>query len=79
MWPGFKAAELGSPDEAKSFGNPERNFGISLIKKDDSYVHFLDDDNAMHPEFWRQIYPLIMKKEHEFISFDQERTPGDPG
>lgn len=30
-------------------GNPQRNFALDKIKK--GYVHFLDDDNILHPRF----------------------------
>lgn len=79
VWPGLRSASVEPSDEPRTFGNPERNFGISLIPDGAraSYVYFLDDDNAMHLQFWRQIYPLLlMKNGHDFITFDQERTPG---
>lgn len=77
VWPGLRSASVEPLDEPRTFGNPERNFGISLISDRASYVYFLDDDNAMHPEFWRQIYPLLLTRNgHDFITFDQERAPG---
>ncbi|HXK19795.1 MAG TPA: glycosyltransferase family 2 protein [Polyangiaceae bacterium] len=36
-----------------SWGNPQRNRGLSLAKRD--YVYFLDDDNIVHPK----LMPLL--------------------
>jgi hypothetical protein len=77
VWPGIKTSDRNAPDEPQTFGNPERNFGISLVQRPESYVYFLDDDNGVHPEFWRSIYPLLsLQATHDFITFDQERVPG---
>lgn len=50
-------------------GNPQRNYGISLI--DDGYIYFLDDDNIIHPNFW-EIVPLL--DNNCFYTFNQFRT-----
>lgn len=32
-------------------GSPQRNDGIKLVE--DGFIYFLDDDNIIHPEFWK--------------------------
>jgi glycosyltransferase involved in cell wall biosynthesis len=50
-------------------GNPQRNFGLSLVK--DGFVYFLDDDNIIHPEFWNIVLTLDT---NYFYTFDQQRV-----
>jgi len=50
-------------------GNPQRNYGITLV--DDGFIYFLDDDNIMHPHFWAIVDILDNNK---FYTFDQLRT-----
>jgi len=33
-------------------GNPQRNYALSKIKNEESYIYFLDDDNIVHPELY---------------------------
>ncbi len=33
-------------------GNTQRNYGLSFVE-DDNYIYFLDDDNIIHPNFWK--------------------------
>ena len=35
-------------------GNTQRNYALSLVE-DDNYIYFLDDDNIIHPDFWKII------------------------
>jgi hypothetical protein len=35
-------------------GNTQRNYGLSLVE-DDNYIYFLDDDNIIHPNFWKHV------------------------
>lgn len=76
VWPGRQLESVERPKNRNTFGNPERNFAISLIQLQDSYLYFLDDDNGMHPDFWYYIYPEVAQKKYDFITFDQERIPG---
>jgi hypothetical protein len=50
-------------------GNPQRNYGISLIN--DSFIYFLDDDNIIHSNFWNIVDIL---DNNYFYTFDQQRT-----
>ena len=51
-------------------GHPQRNFGMSLV--DDGFIYFLDDDNIIHPNFWKiEITP------EKFYTFDQIRKAND--
>jgi len=50
-------------------GNPQRNFGLSLIN--DGFVYFLDDDNIIHPEFWNIASRLDI---NYFYTFDQKQV-----
>ena len=88
VWPGIKPTDVDEAvDELQTFGNPERNYGISLVEHQNGYVYFLDDDNGIHPAFWERIYPLLLPLSaaaaaaaaagvYDFITFDQERAPG---
>ena len=52
-------------------GNPQRNYGISHISNEDTYIYFLDDDNIIHPE----LYNLLDTVEpNKFYTFDQNRN-----
>jgi len=53
-------------DAGGVFGNAQRNYGISLVKK--GHIYFLDDDNIIHPRFW-QLIPHL--EENTFFTFDQ--------
>lgn len=53
-------------------GNPQRNLGLKFVSK--GYVYFLDDDNIMHPNFWK-VYNSINNLENIY-SFDMERQDG---
>ena len=50
-------------------GNPQRNYGMSLV--DDGYIYFLDDDNIIHPKFWSIIDSLDGNK---YYTFNQIRN-----
>jgi hypothetical protein len=73
-----KIIELGhmSPPGTCS-GNSQRNLALSLFHG--GMVYFLDDDNIIHPNFWKLV-PMF--KEDRFYTFDQQRwdefvaTPG---
>jgi hypothetical protein len=48
-------------------GNPQRNYGVKLIKE--GLIYFLDDDNIIHPDFW-----TLNLNEDYFYTFDQNRN-----
>jgi hypothetical protein len=57
------------------YGNPQRNCALDHIQTfantENIIVYFLDDDNAVHPEFWK------IAKSFEpglFYTWDQKRT-----
>ena len=57
------------------WGHGQRNFGLEHIKKeysnDNIFVHFLDDDNVVHPNF----YNLAKRFQKNYLyTFDQQRT-----
>jgi len=68
-----KITELGhqSPPGTCS-GNSQRNVGLAHVRAS-GLVYFLDDDNIIHPTFWRII--LGFDDEH-FYTFDQQRWDG---
>ena len=55
-------------------GNSQRNRALDDIKH--GLVYFLDDDNVIHPNFWK-ILPNIMLG--HITTFDQARTAHDGG
>lgn len=42
------------------WGHPQRNFALEQIKDDDTFIYFLDDDNIIHPDFYK-IIPILEK------------------
>ena len=47
-------------------GNPQRNYGMSLVS--DGFLYFLDDDNLVHPTFWSILESV---EPDYFYTFDQ--------
>jgi hypothetical protein len=73
-----KILEMGhSSPPGTCSGNSQRNRGLAKVQH--GMIYFLDDDNIVHPDFWK-IVPLF--KEEHFYTFDQQRwdefvsTPG---
>jgi hypothetical protein len=49
-------------------GNPQRNLGIKSVS--DGFIYFLDDDNIVHPNFWKVLSTF---QPDYFYTFDQLR------
>lgn len=47
-------------------GHPQRNYGISHVE--DGYIYMLDDDNIIHPDFWKICITFEMPY---FYTFDR--------
>lgn len=47
-------------------GNDQRNYGITQIKNEDTYLYFLDDDNIIHPGLYTLINKIIGIKLYTF-------------
>lgn len=52
------------------WGNSQRNLALFHILNNDSFVYCLDDDNLLHPDFFKSIKP-IDKTNYDIITFDQ--------
>jgi len=63
-----KIIEVECNDEG-IYGNPQRNYG--MIFADNGFIYFLDDDNIIHPNFWRIID--LLDDDSKFYTFDQLR------
>jgi SAM-dependent methyltransferase len=50
-------------------GNPQRNFAIKNIKNKNTYLYYLDDDNIIHPDFYKL---LSIIGENKFCTFNQK-------
>lgn len=50
-------------------GNPQRNYALSMIKNEDTFIYYLDDDNIIHPSLYK-LMNIIDK--NKMYSFDQE-------
>jgi hypothetical protein len=53
-------------DISSSYGNCQRNYGLSLVNN--GHIYFNDDDTTLHPLLWNNIQKLY---NYDFISFDQ--------
>ena len=47
-------------------GNPQRNYGLTKISNLDTYIYYLDDDNIIHPQFYRLLNVLVKNKIYTF-------------
>jgi hypothetical protein len=54
-----------------NYGNPQKNYGLSVVKNEESYIYFLDDDNIIHPD----LYSLTLLPD-KIYTFDQENKDG---
>lgn len=72
FWPGVEANH---EDDPSTYGNLGRNFGLGLVHDKLSYIYFLDDDNIIHPNFWKFVYPVLLEGKNDFITFDQLHRP----
>jgi len=52
-------------------GNTQRNYGLSFVEED-NYIYFLDDDNIIHPNFWKIIEELETYTIHTFNQYRDE-------
>ena len=50
--PRVREVEYADASGISAAGNAQRNFALRLLHGD-GYVYFLDDDNVVHPNFWR--------------------------
>jgi hypothetical protein len=53
-------------------GHPLRNYGLSQIKNQDTFVYFLDDDNIIHQDLYKLLN--VVKKDF-FYTFNQINGP----
>jgi hypothetical protein len=53
-------------------GNTQRNYGLSFVEED-NYIYFLDDDNIIHPNFWKVIQELETDTIHTFNQYRDKR------
>ncbi len=52
-------------------GNPQRNFALTKIKNEDTYLYYLDDDNLIHPN----LYNLLNQIQGvQLFTFNQYNT-----
>jgi predicted O-methyltransferase YrrM len=56
-------------------GNPQRNYALSNIRFEDTYLYFLDDDNIIHPDLYKLLDILDNDKIYTFNQ--QDRIKGD--
>lgn len=51
-------------------GNPQRNFALSKITNQDTFLYFLDDDNLIHPDLYRLLNIIDNKKMYTFDQYN---------
>jgi glycosyltransferase involved in cell wall biosynthesis len=47
-------------------GNPQRNYALSKVENEDTYIYFLDDDNIVHPKLYNLLHVLEPNKIYTF-------------
>jgi len=47
-------------------GNPQRNYALTQITNPDTYIYFLDDDNIIHPSFYKLLNIIDNNKIYTF-------------
>ena len=47
-------------------GNPQRNYGLTKISNLNTFLYYLDDDNIIHPQFYRLLNVLVKNKIYTF-------------
>ena len=57
-------------DDNGTSGNPQRNFALKLVTKEDTYIYYLDDDNIIHPDLYKL---LDIIEDNKIYSFNQKR------
>lgn len=56
-------------------GNPQRNYALDRVTKENTFLYFLDDDNLIHKDLFQL---LDFAEENKFYTFDQtDRADGD--
>lgn len=56
-------------DPVSCFGNAQRNHALRIVKNQNTFIYFLDDDNLMHPEL-KEL--LEIADENRIYTFDIE-------
>ena len=55
------------------YGNPNRNFALdSLAFNDNDWIHILDDDNILHPDWYRTVQPYL--QDNKFLKWGQYKA-----
>lgn len=68
----FRVQKASWPNGPVKFGILQKNMGIDLC--DDGFYYLLDDDNIIHPNFFKRIGELIRANpDKEAFAFNQQR------
>jgi hypothetical protein len=65
-----KIREFVFRDENGISGNPQRNYALDQITKEETYLYYLDDDNIIHPDLYK-LLDIIEK--NKIYTFNQKR------
>ena len=65
-----KIREFVFRDDHGISGNPQRNYALTQITKEDTYLYYLDDDNIIHPDLYKL---LDVIEENKIYTFNQKR------
>jgi hypothetical protein len=65
-----KIREFVFRDENGISGNPQRNYALKQITKENTYLYYLDDDNLIHPNLYNL---LDVIDDNKIYTFNQKR------
>lgn len=58
-------------------GNPQRNYALSTIKNNDTFIYYLDDDNIIHPSLYKLLKIIDKNKVYTFNQYEGNKLIGN--
>lgn len=58
-------------DEDSKWGNSQRNFALTKITTENTFIYYLDDDNIVHPNLYRILDKIHKNKLYSFNQYNR--------